>query len=58
MTMTDTGLAQMPLARAENPARSDYLESVVWPTLGLGFAVLCTIAWCAFLVWLLINLFA
>jgi hypothetical protein len=56
--MTDTDLAQMPLARAEKLTWSDYLDSVVWPTLGLGFAVLCTVAWCGFLVWLLINLFA
>jgi hypothetical protein len=56
MTMTDTDLAQMPLARAEKLTWSDYLDSVVWPTLGLGFAVLCTVAWCAFLVWLLIDL--
>jgi hypothetical protein len=56
--MTDTDLAQMPVARTDKLIRSDLLESVVWPTLGLGFAVLCTAAWCAFLIWLLINLFS
>ena len=58
MTMTNTDLAQMPVVRAEKLIPSDYLRAVIWPTLGLGFAVLCTIAWCTFLVWLLINLFA
>jgi hypothetical protein len=56
--MTDTDLAQMPVVRAEKLVRSDFVESVVWPTLGLGFAALCTVAWCAFLIWLLINLFS
>jgi len=56
--MTDTDLAQMPVARAENQTRSGHLQSAVWPALGLGFALLCTVAWCAFLVWQLINLFA
>ena len=56
--MTDTDMAQMPLARAQNLIRSDYLQDVVWPVMGLGFALLCTVAWCTFLVWGLINLFA
>jgi hypothetical protein len=56
ITMTDTDMAQMPVTRAEKLIRSDYLQDVVWPVLGLGFAVLITIAWCAFLVWLVINL--
>ena len=56
--MTDTDMAQMPVARAENIIRNDYLQSTVWPVLGLTFALLCTVTWCAFLVWLLINLIA
>jgi hypothetical protein len=55
--MTDTDMAQMPVARAQKLIRSDFLQDVVWPALGLGFAASCTVAWCAFLVWLLINLF-
>ena len=58
ITMTDTDMAQMPVARAENIIRNDYLQSTVWPVLGLALALLCTVAWCAFLVWLLINLIA
>jgi hypothetical protein len=56
--MTDTDMAQMPVARAQKLIRSDYLQDVIWPVMGLGFAVLCTVAWCAFLVWGLIDLFA
>jgi hypothetical protein len=56
--MTDTDMAQMPVARAEKPLWGDYFQSVVWPVLGLGLACLCTVVWCAFLIWLLINLFA
>ena len=57
MTMTDTDMAQMPLARAEKSIRSGYFKDVVWPALGLGFAFVCTVVWCAFLVWLIFNLF-
>jgi len=57
ITMTDTDMAQMPV-RAEKLLRSDYLQTTVWPVMGLGFAVLSTVAWCAFLVWGLIDLFA
>jgi hypothetical protein len=56
--MTDTDMAQMPVARAQKLIRSDYLQDVVWPVMGLGFALLSTVAWCAFLVWGLIDLFA
>jgi hypothetical protein len=56
--MTDTDMAQMPIARAQKLIRSDYLQDVVWPVMGLGFAVLSTIAWWVFLVWGVINLFA
>jgi hypothetical protein len=56
--MTDTDMAQMPVLRGEKPLRSDTEHRSVWPALGLGFALLCTVAWCAFLVWLLINLIA
>jgi len=55
--MTDTDMAQTPV-RAEKLLRSDYLQTTVWPVMGLGFAVLSTVAWCAFLVWGLIDLFA
>jgi hypothetical protein len=58
ITMTDTDMAQMPVARAQKLIWGDYLQDVVWPVLGLGFALLCTVAWCAFLVWQVINLFA
>jgi hypothetical protein len=58
ITMTDTDMAQMPVARAQKLVRSDYLQDVVWPVMGLGFALLCTVAWCAFLGWQLINLLA
>jgi hypothetical protein len=56
--MTDTDMAQMPVAQAETLIRNAYLKTTVWPVLGLAFAVSCTVAWCAFLIWLLINLFA
>ncbi len=58
ITMTDTDMAQMPVARTQKLIRSDYLQDVVWPVLGLGFALLTTVTWCAFLVWLVINLVA
>ena len=54
--MTDTDMAQLPVAQAEKTVRSDYLQREIWPALGLGFALLSTAAWCAFLVWLVINL--
>jgi hypothetical protein len=56
--MTDTDMAQMPIAGAEKPIWSNYFKDVVWPALGLGFAFLCTIVWCAFLIWILFKLFA
>jgi hypothetical protein len=56
--MTDTDMAQMPVARTKKLIQSGYLRDVVWPAVGLGFALLTTIAWCAFLVWLVVNLVA
>jgi hypothetical protein len=56
--MTDTDMAQMPVAPPQKFIPGDFLQDVVWPVLGLGLAALTTIAWCAFLVWLVIDLFA
>lgn len=55
--MTDTDMGQMPVAQARKLAWFDYLRSVEWPVVGVMFGILCTIVWCAFLVWMLVNLF-
>ena len=54
--MTDTDMAHLPAAQGQ-PAWFDYLRSVEWPVVGVVFGIVCTKFWCAFLVWVIVNLF-
>ena len=39
------------VARPAKHYRDGFLS---WPVLGLATALMCTVAWCAFLVWLMV----
>ena len=56
--MTDVDLAQLRPTHSDNLIQADYLQSVVWPVLGLILGGLCTVAWCGYLIWLVIGLFS
>jgi hypothetical protein len=52
--MTDTDLVRNPAIELKGPVSNDYRQYLEWPVLGIVFSFFCTIAWCAFLIWLII----
>jgi hypothetical protein len=57
VTATETSFMQNPVAQAPNPAPNEHPTLLSWPVLGIAIALLCTLAWCGFLAWLLISFF-
>ncbi len=54
MSVSDINLTRNSGGPAEGAEHGNDAKFCLWPVVGIALAFLCTILWCAFLVWVLI----
>jgi hypothetical protein len=54
MSVSDINLTGNSGGPARNAVHGNDAKFYVWPVVGIAFAFLCTVLWCAFLVWVLV----
>jgi hypothetical protein len=50
----DVGAAQKSIGYASNQVVNKDSRFFSWPVLAIGISLLCTVAWCGFLTWLIV----
>jgi hypothetical protein len=54
--LTDRDLLHGITAKVQNQVPNKDTGTHWWPVLGISFALMCTVTWCSFLVWLVSGL--